>query len=81
MKVLGSEVSYIKGVCNVNRMDGESNESIYRRFDVFVKGERMNYGLVRMVKHNTFRWFGHVEEMGGSEMSRRISRGQCMLWA
>jgi len=44
-------------------MDGESNESVYGRFGMSVKGEGMNCGVVEVVKCNTLRWFSHLEKM------------------
>ncbi len=31
-------MSYLRGICGVNRMDGESNENVYRRFGMVSKG-------------------------------------------
>ncbi len=56
----------------MNRMVGESNESVYRRFGVSSKGEGMSCGVVEMVKRSTLRWFGHLERMDKSELTKRI---------
>ncbi len=37
-----------------------------------VKGEGMKCGVVEGVKHNTLRWFGHMERMAESEMTKRV---------
>jgi len=68
-------MSYLRGACCLSRMDGESNESVYRRFGMSVKSEGMNCGVVVVVKCNTLRWFGHLDRMGESEMTRRIYKG------
>ncbi len=31
-KIQAVEMSYLRGGCGVNRMDGESNENVYRKF-------------------------------------------------
>ncbi len=43
------EMSYLR------RMDGESNESVYKRFGMSSKGEGMKCRVVEGVKHNTLR--------------------------
>ncbi len=50
-------MSYLRGICGVNRMDGESNENVYRRFGMVSKGG----GVVEIVKRSTSRWSGHME--------------------
>ncbi len=65
-------MSYLRGACGLNRMDGENSESVYGRFGVSVKSEGMNCGVVEVVKHSTLRWFGYLERMGGDEMTKRI---------
>ncbi len=59
-------VSYLRGACGMNRIDGESNERVYGRFGMSTKGEGMNCGVVEIVKHtsNSLRWFGHLRENG-----------------
>ncbi len=56
----------------VNRMDGENDESVYRRFGVSSRGEGMSCGVVEMVKSNTLRWFGHLERIDKSKLTKRI---------
>ncbi len=56
-------MSYLRGGCGVNRMDGESNENVYRKFGMSNRGKGMSCGVVEMVKHSTLRWFGHLERM------------------
>ncbi len=58
--------------CKVRRMDDESNESVYNRFGISSKGEGMKCGVVEGVKCNTLRWFGHMERMAESEMTKRV---------
>ncbi len=57
------EMSYMRGGCGVNRMDGESNENVYIKFGILSRGEGMSCGVVEMVKHSPLRWFGHLERM------------------
>ncbi len=59
-------------MCSVNRMDGESNKSVYRRFGVSSRGEGLSCGVVEMVKLSTLRRFGHLERMDKSELTKRI---------
>ena len=54
-KIQAVEMSYLRGGCGVNRMDGESNENVYRRLGMATKGEGMGCGVVEMVKHSTLR--------------------------
>ncbi len=43
-KIQAVEMSYLRGGCGVNRMDGESNENVYRIFGISSRGERMSGG-------------------------------------
>ncbi len=54
-KIQAVEISYLRGGCGVNRVDGENNESVYRRFGMSSKGEGMSCGVVEMVKRSTLR--------------------------
>ncbi len=56
-------MSYLRGRCGVSRMDGESNENVYRKFGMFSRGEGMSCRVVEMVKRSTLRWFGHLERI------------------
>ncbi len=49
-KIQAVEMSYLRDGCGVNRMDGESNENVYRKFGMSSRGEGMSYGVVEMVK-------------------------------
>ncbi len=62
-KIQAVEISYLRGGCGVNRMDGESNENVYRKFGMSSRGEGMSCGGVEMLKRSTLRWFGHLEWM------------------
>ncbi len=66
-KIQAIEMSYLRGGCGVNRMDGESNENIYRKFGMSSRGEGMSCGVVEMVKRSTLRRFGHLERMDERE--------------
>ncbi len=54
----------------MNRMDSESNENVYGRFGMTIKGEGMSCGMVEVVKLSTLRWFGHLERLCEREMTR-----------
>ncbi len=60
----------------MNRMDGESNENVYGRFGMVSKGEGMSSGVVEVAKCSTMRWFGHLERMDGTELTRRIYKSR-----
>ncbi len=73
-KIQAVEMSYLRGGCGVNRMDGKSNENIYGKFGMFTRGEGMSCGVVEMVKRSTLRWFGHLERMDERELTKRVYR-------
>ncbi len=50
----------------MNRMDGENNENVYRKFGISSR-EGMSCGVVEMVKRSTLIWFGHLERMDERE--------------
>ncbi len=60
----------------MNRMDGESNENVYRKFGMSSRGEGVSCGVVEMVKRSTLRWFGHLERMNERELTKRIYRSK-----
>ncbi len=60
----------------MNRMDGESNENVYRKLGMTSRGEGMSCGLVEMLKRRTLRWFGHLERMDERELTKRIYRSK-----
>ncbi len=60
----------------MNRMDGESNENVYRKFDMSSRGEGMSCGVVEMVKCSTLRWSGHLERMDERELTKMIYRSK-----
>ncbi len=74
-KIQAVEMSYLRGGCGVNRMDGESNENVYRKF-MSSRGEGMSCGVVEMVKRSTLRWFGHLERIGKRELTKKIYRSK-----
>ncbi len=41
MQVVG--MSYLRGDCGVNKVDGERNEIVYRRFGMTIKEEGVSY--------------------------------------
>ncbi len=66
------EMSYLRSACGVQRMDGESNESVHNRFGMSIKIERMKCGVMEGVKRNTLRWFVYIERIAESEMTKRV---------
>ncbi len=72
-KIQAVEMSYLRGGCGVNRMDGESNENVYRKFGMSSR-EGMSCGVVEMVKCSTLRLFGHLERMDKRELTKRICK-------
>ncbi len=73
-------MSYLRGACGLNRMDSESNVSVYGKFGMSVKSEGMNCGVMEVVKRSTLRWFRHLERMWEDELTKRIyksGKGYC----
>ncbi len=66
------EMSYLRSTCGVSRMDGMSNESVYEHFGMCHVGEGKKCGVVEEVKRQTLKWFGHMERMEESKMTRRM---------
>ncbi len=60
----------------MNRIDGESNENVYKNFGMSSRGEEMSCGVVEMVKHSTMIWLGHLERMDKRELTKRIYRSK-----
>lgn len=42
--------------CGVNCMDLESNESVYGQLGKSSKGEGINYGMMKVIKHRSEIW-------------------------
>ncbi len=53
-------------------MDGMSNESVYEHFGMCHVGEGKKCEVVEEVKQQTLKWFGHMERMEESKMTRRV---------
>ncbi len=49
------EMSYLRGACEVTRWDGESNESVYKRYGMGNHAKGMNYRVVEWLKKNLLR--------------------------
>ncbi len=49
-----------------------NNESVYERFGMCHVGEEKKCGVVEEVQRLTLKWFGHIEQMEESEMTRRV---------
>ncbi len=56
----------------MSRMDGMSNESVYKHFGMCHVGEGKKCGVVEEEKRQTLKWFGHMERMEESKMTRRV---------
>ncbi len=65
-------MSYLRGACGLNRMNGESNKSVYGKFGMSFKSEEINCGVVEVVKCCTLGWFGHLKRMGSDELTNSI---------
>ena len=50
----------------------EELKVIYERLGMWSKGEGMKCGVVELVKCNTLRWFGHIQRMDESVMTKRL---------
>ncbi len=66
------EVSYLRGVCGVNRWDGVSNESVYERCGMGGHGSGVGCGVVEWVKRSTLRWFDHMKRMENEEFVKMM---------
>ncbi len=66
------EMIYLRSACGVSRMDGMSNKSVYEHFGMCHVGEGKKCGVVEKVKRQTLKWFGHMERMEESKMTRRV---------
>ncbi len=71
-RIQADEMSYQRGACGLNRMDGESNKSVCGKFAMSVKSEGMNCVVVEVVKRSILRWFDDFEGMEGNELTERI---------
>ncbi len=74
-RVRAVEMSYLRGVCGVNRWDGLSNKSVYERCDMRGRGSGVRCGVVEWVKRSTLRWFGHIERMANEEFVKKVYLG------
>ncbi len=54
-KIQATEMSYLRGRCGVNRMDGESNENVERKSGMSSRGKGMSCGVMEMVKRSSLR--------------------------
>ncbi len=66
------EISYLRSVCDLNRMDSKNSGSVYGKFSMAVNTEEINCRVMGVVKCSTLRWFGHLERMRGDEMTKRV---------
>ncbi len=71
-RVQAVEMSCLRSACGVSRMDGMSNESVYERVGMCHVGEGKKCGVVEEVKRQTLKWFGNMERMEESKMTRRV---------
>lgn len=56
LKIYVAEMSYLGSACGVQRIVGESNESLYNRFSISSNGEGMKCGVIEFAKSNTLIW-------------------------
>ncbi len=75
-KIQAVEMSFLRGGCGVKRMDGESNEDVYKKFGMSSRGGGMSCGVVKMVKRSTLRWFGHLERIDERELTKKVYRSK-----
>ncbi len=61
-RVQAMEMSYLRSACDVSRMYGMSNESVYERFGMCRVGEGKKCGVVEEVKGQSLKCFGHMSE-------------------
>ncbi len=66
------EMSYLRNACGVSKMDGMSNESVYKHFGMCHVGEGKKCGVVEEVKRQTLKWFGHMEQMEDCKMTKTL---------
>lgn len=70
------DMSYLKGACDVNRMDSEGNESVYGKFHTFSDGNWINCGVVEIVICNPQRSSDNLEEVGESEVTKSVCKSK-----
>ncbi len=66
------EMSYLRSACGVSRMDGMSNESVYKHFGMCHVGEGKKCGVAEELKRQTLKWFGHLDRMEECKMTKRV---------
>ena len=57
----GVEMSDLRGACGIIRWECESNESVNEKCGVGPCTNKVKCGVVKLVKTNTLRCFGHME--------------------
>ncbi len=60
-RVQAVEMSYLRSACGVSRLDGVSNESVYKHFEMCLVGVGKKCGVVEEVKRQRLQWFDHME--------------------
>ncbi len=66
-------MSYLRSACGVSRMDGVSNENVYKHSGMSHVGVGKKCGVVLVeVKRQTLKWFDHRERMEEGKMTRRV---------
>ena len=60
-----SEMKCLRSMCRVTKMDRVRNEVVRERVGV-------TESLSKRVDRKVFKWFGHVERMGGERMTKRV---------
>ncbi len=60
-RVRAVEMSYLKGACGVTRWHGVGS-----------RANGVNCGVVKCVKRNTLKWFGHIERIGSEKFVKKV---------
>ncbi len=71
-RIQSVEMTYLWGAFGLNRMDGETNESMHGMLSMSFHSEGMRCGVMELVKHNILRWSGHLKRIPGDEIIKRI---------
>ncbi len=72
LRVHTVKMSYLRGVCEVNRWDRVSNESVYERCGMRGRESGVGCGVVEWVKRSTLRWFAHIEKIDNKEFIKKV---------
>ncbi len=71
-RIRAVEMSYLRGACDVSRLDRESNEDTYGRFGMSETAVGMDYGVVEWVNRSTLRCYGHLMRMNECDFTKTV---------